>query len=83
MLTPDGLANDIGGILGPHERRGVMVPLLDVETDMLDERPDGIEGATSDRLTSQDPKPRFDQVSALTTFPPWFLKTYPPPASPA
>ena len=40
MLTPDGLANDLGGFLGPHERRGVIVPLLDVAADVLDERPD-------------------------------------------
>src|SRR4029450_6858001 len=64
MLTPapDGLANDLGGFLGPHERCGVGVPVLDVVADVLNQPLYRHEGPAPYRLAGQDPKPRFDHV---------------------
>src|SRR5262245_63335432 len=62
MATTNGLADDLGGGLGPHERRGVLIPMLDVGGDMPDELFDRDERTTAHRLAGQDAEPRFDHV---------------------
>jgi len=62
MLTAHGLADDVRRAFGPDEGRRVRVPMLDVSLNVRDELLHGAEGASADRLASQDPKPRFDHV---------------------
>jgi hypothetical protein len=41
MLTPDGLADDVGRLLGPHEWHGVPIPVMDVVRDVTVESAHG------------------------------------------
>src|SRR6266545_3750091 len=62
MLMPDGLADDLGRLLGPDERSRVLIPLIEVALDVAHESSDGIEGTAPDRFPRQDAEPRLDQV---------------------
>ena len=44
-LPADGLANNIGRLLSPHEGCGVAIPVVDVVANVLCQRADRIEGA--------------------------------------
>ena len=62
MGTPQGLLDDGGGFLGPDERGGVVVPPVDVATDVLDQGADRVEGTAANRLAGQDAEPGLDHV---------------------
>src|SRR5213075_36435 len=62
MLPTNRLPDDIRRLFGPHERCGVIVPVLDVRLDVPYEGSHGVEGAAPDRLAGQDPEPRLDEV---------------------
>jgi hypothetical protein len=47
--TPQGLLDDVGGFLGPHEWCGVLVPVIEVEADVADECVDVMEGGAAAR----------------------------------
>src|SRR5436309_11180256 len=68
MLTTDGLADDVGRLLGPNERRGMLIPGLDVAKDVLDQGTDGVERASANRLLGQDAEPGLDQVDPRSSF---------------
>src|SRR5262249_46473212 len=59
---PYGLLDDVGGVLGPYEGRGVHVPLLDVPLDVPDHCADRVKGAAADRLAREDAEPRLNHV---------------------
>ena len=61
-LPADGLANNIGRLLSPHEGCGVEIPVVDVVANVLGQRADRIEGAAANRLAGQDAEPGFDHV---------------------
>jgi hypothetical protein len=58
MGTPEGLLEDVGGFLGPHEWCGVLVPVADV----ADECVDVMEGAAANRLAGEDSEPGLNEV---------------------
>src|SRR6266576_2587125 len=60
--TPDGLSNDRGRVLGPHEGRGMTVPLRDVRVDVTHECADGLERRTANGLAREDTEPRLAHV---------------------
>jgi hypothetical protein len=60
--TAERLLDDVGGFLSPDERRGVFIPVVDVGLDMTNEAAHGIERAAAERSSSEDSKPRFDQI---------------------
>src|SRR5438093_5996360 len=62
MLSPHGLADDLGGGLGPNEWSGVLIPAFDVLQDVPHQGTHGVEGAAANRLARQNAKPRFDQI---------------------
>src|SRR5262245_26778054 len=64
MLTrsPNGLADDLSGFLGPDEGRWVLVPVIDVVSDVTNELLDGHEGSSSHRTLREDAEPCFDHV---------------------
>src|SRR6266516_2391314 len=62
MLTPHGLADDVCGFLGPNERSGVLIPVLNVLEDVSHEGTHGVEGTATNRLARQNTEPRFDQI---------------------
>lgn len=62
MLTPDGLSNDFVGVLGPHEGRGVIVPVGEVMVNVADELTDGVERSAANGLAREDAEPCLDQV---------------------
>src|SRR5882724_3443139 len=66
--TPHGLPNDRGRVLGPHEGRGMTVPLRDVRVDVTHERADGLERRTANGLAREDTEPRLDHVQPGCAF---------------
>src|SRR2546422_11487779 len=66
--TPYGLPNDRGRILGPHEGRGVTVPLRDVRVDVAHERADAFERRTTNGLPHEDTEPRLNHVQPGRAF---------------
>src|SRR5215467_12700463 len=66
--TTDGALDDVGRGFGPHEWRGMTVPVDDVGLDVANERADGVEGAATDRLAGQDAEPRLDHVEPRSPF---------------
>lgn len=67
MGTPEGLLDDGGGFLGPHERRRVVIPSVDVATNVFDQGADRVEGTPANRLASQDAEPGLDHVQPRGT----------------
>ena len=49
MSTADSFLDDVGRLFGPHEGRGVRVPLVDVALDVPNEGVDRLEGAAAHR----------------------------------
>ena len=62
MGTPEGLLDEVGGFLGPHKRRRVVVPSSDVPPEVLGQSADRVEGASADRFTRQDAEPSLDHI---------------------
>src|SRR5512141_1226209 len=62
MGTPQSFLDDCGGFLGPDEWCGVVVPPVDVMTNVLDQGADRVEGAPANRLAGQDAEPSLDHV---------------------
>jgi len=60
--TAQGLLDDVGRFLGPHEGCGILVPVVDVKADVPDECGDVVEGAATNRLAGEDPEPGLNEI---------------------
>jgi hypothetical protein len=54
MLPPDDFANEVGRLLRPDERCGMVVPRRDVPPDVSDKRLHRVEGSATHRLAGGD-----------------------------
>src|SRR5882724_12519699 len=61
-LPAEGLLDEGGRLFGPHEWRGMRIPLGEVALDVPNQSPDGLEGAPAHRLAREDAEPRLDHV---------------------
>ncbi len=62
MTLTDNLLDQVGRLLSPDERSGMLIPAVDVAPNVRDEGPDGIERASAYRLPGQDAEPDFDEI---------------------
>src|SRR6266568_1587051 len=60
--TPDGLLDDGGGVLRPHKRSGMTIPLVDVGRDGADGRSHRVKRGAANGLAREDAEPRLDHV---------------------
>src|SRR5690242_12802649 len=60
--TAQSLLNDCGRIFGPHERRGIVIPVFDVVSDVLGESLDRVEGTAPNRSAREYTEPGFNHV---------------------
>src|SRR5260221_755005 len=61
------LGENVLGLGGPHERLGLLIPLLDKARDDLDEIGDAGEAAAADRLAGELRKPALHQIEPART----------------
>src|SRR5687768_8997511 len=65
--TAQSFLNDCRRILGPHERRWIVIPVFDVISDVAGKRLDRVKGATPNRPAGENAEPRFDHVEPRCT----------------
>ena len=62
MGTPKGLLDDVGRLFGPNERRWVIVPPVDVVSNMLNQGTDRVKGPSANRFADKNTEPGLNHV---------------------